>query len=221
MSVLVTILMRGDAKKFEQIAVDDPSRMRSIAERGREHGAIAHRFYATDDGDVMVIDEWPDAESFNRFFESMQAEIGPLMQEAGVTSEPAVRFWRKLETGDDMAGAPSSFRPRIGTTRNPAPIEPAEDSGRPSGGLEERDSAAESGPRFVAGEHPVGRHLVRCCEHERVRESQASGVAAKTSGRSAIAGVIASIRTAKSARNASTSATASTPLRYGPTRISA
>ena len=102
MSVLVTIWMRGDAKKLEQIAVDDPSRMRSIAERGREHGAIAHRFYATDDGDVMVIDEWPDAESFNRFFESMQAEIGPLMQEAGVTSEPAVRFWRKLETGDDI-----------------------------------------------------------------------------------------------------------------------
>lgn len=54
MSVLVTIWMRGDAKKFEQIAVDDPNRMRSIADRGREHGAIAHRFYATDDGDVMV-----------------------------------------------------------------------------------------------------------------------------------------------------------------------
>jgi len=102
MSVLVTIWMRGDAKKFEQIAVDDPGRMRSIADRGREHGAIAHRFYATDDGDVMVIDEWPDAESFNRFFESMQSEIGPLTQEAGVTSGPAVRFWRKLETGDDI-----------------------------------------------------------------------------------------------------------------------
>jgi heme-degrading monooxygenase HmoA len=102
MSVLVTIWMRGDAKKFEQIAADDPNRMRSIAGRGKEHGAIAHRIYATDDGDVMVIDEWPDAESFNRFFETMQSEIGPLMQEAGVTDEPAVRFWRKLETGDDI-----------------------------------------------------------------------------------------------------------------------
>ena len=102
MSVLVTIWMRGDAKKFEQIAADDPNRMRSIADRGKEHGAMAHRFYATDDGDVMVIDEWPDAESFNRFFESMGPEIGPLMQEAGVTGEPAIRFWRKLETGDDI-----------------------------------------------------------------------------------------------------------------------
>ncbi len=102
MSVLVTLWMRGDATKFEQIAADDPTRMRSISDRAKEHGVIAHRFYATDDGDVMVIDEWPDPESFTRFFESMQAEIGPLMQEAGVTGEPAVRFWRKLETGDDI-----------------------------------------------------------------------------------------------------------------------
>ena len=50
-----------------------------LSDRAKEHGVIAHRFYATDD-DVMVIDEWPDAASFNRFFESMQSEIGPLMQ---------------------------------------------------------------------------------------------------------------------------------------------
>jgi hypothetical protein len=32
----------------------------------------------------------------------MQAEIGSLMQEAGVTEEPKPSFWRKLETGDDI-----------------------------------------------------------------------------------------------------------------------
>ena len=102
MSVLVTILMNGDAKKFEQIAANDPNRMRAIADRGREHGAITHHFYATDDGEVMVIDEWPDVESFARFFESMRPEIGPLMHEAGVTGEPTIRVWRRLETGDDI-----------------------------------------------------------------------------------------------------------------------
>lgn len=102
MSVLVTVEVHGDPAKLEQIAADDPGRIRAIAVRGKAAGAIAHRFYATDAGDVMVIDEWPDADSFNRFFEANQAEIGPLMQEAGVTSEPAVRFWRKLETGDDI-----------------------------------------------------------------------------------------------------------------------
>jgi hypothetical protein len=102
MSVLVTLYVRGDATKLEQLAADDPNRMRSISDSAKKHGVIAHRFYATDDGDIMVVDEWPDRESFNTFFEGAQAEIGPLMQEAGVTSEPAVRFWRKLETGDDV-----------------------------------------------------------------------------------------------------------------------
>jgi hypothetical protein len=102
MSVLVTILVRGDAAKLEQIAADDPGRMQAISEQGRKAGATSHRFYATDDGDVMVVDEWPDAASFNGFFQAMESEIGPLMQEAGVTSEPVVRFWRKLETLDDI-----------------------------------------------------------------------------------------------------------------------
>jgi heme-degrading monooxygenase HmoA len=100
--VLVTVLFQGDAAKLEQIGADDPGRMQAISEQGRQAGAISHRFYATDDGDVMVVDEWPDAESFNGFFQAMQSEIGPLMQEAGVTSEPAVRIWRKLETNDDV-----------------------------------------------------------------------------------------------------------------------
>ena len=37
MSVIVTIRMRGDAKKLEQIAIDDPNRIRSIS--GRHHRA--------------------------------------------------------------------------------------------------------------------------------------------------------------------------------------
>ena len=71
-------------------------------------------------------------------------------------------------------------RVRLVSATEAAGIELVEDSGRPSGGLEECDAAAERGPRLVAREHPVGRHLVRCCEHERVGESQASGFAAKT-----------------------------------------
>jgi hypothetical protein len=50
--------------------------------------------------DKEVIDEWPDPESFQRFFASVQAEVGPMLQAAGVQDEPAVNFWRKLETND-------------------------------------------------------------------------------------------------------------------------
>jgi hypothetical protein len=48
----------------------------------------------------MAVDEWPDAESFQAFFDEAQPDIGPVMQATGVTSQPNVTFWRTLETND-------------------------------------------------------------------------------------------------------------------------
>ena len=50
----------------------------------------------------MVIDEWPDAQSFESFFTENQDRIGPMMQEAGATSQPEVTVWRKLDTHDEF-----------------------------------------------------------------------------------------------------------------------
>jgi hypothetical protein len=102
MSVIMTLWVKGDPAKLESLAAESPDRMRAIADRAKERGLIAHRFYGTDDGQIMVVDEWPDAESFQAFFDAEQEQIGPLMQEVGVTMEPQVRFWRKLETHDDV-----------------------------------------------------------------------------------------------------------------------
>jgi hypothetical protein len=102
MSVIMTLRAKGDPQKLEQRAAENPEGMRSIAERAQEHGLIAHRFYGSEDGQILVVDEWPDPESFQRFFESMRSEIDPLMREVGVTSEPEVTFWRKLESHDEV-----------------------------------------------------------------------------------------------------------------------
>ena len=102
MSVIVTVTMTADPGRLEEIASQDPDRIRSIAQRATSHGVIAHRFYANDNGQIMVIDEWPDAESFQTFFSEAGDQIQPLMQDAGATSEPEISFWRKLETGDDV-----------------------------------------------------------------------------------------------------------------------
>ena len=102
MSVIVTLSMQGDPKKIEEHAAADPDGMKGIIEIAKEHGLIAHRFYGTDDGQIMVIDEWPDAESFQHFFETAGPQIGPMMQSAGITAEPRAVFWRKLETHDDF-----------------------------------------------------------------------------------------------------------------------
>jgi quinol monooxygenase YgiN len=101
MSVIMTLRVQGDPKKLEQLADEDPQRIRSIADRAEEHGLIAHRFYGSEDGEILVVDEWPDADSFQRFYESEQSAIEPIFA-AAATGEPQITFWRKLETHDDV-----------------------------------------------------------------------------------------------------------------------
>ena len=100
MSVIMTLSLAGDPKKIEEHAASDPAGMQAIVDSAKAHGLIAHRFYGAD-GEIMVVDEWPDEQSFLAFFEENGERIAPLMQAAGVTSEPQPKFWRKLETHDD------------------------------------------------------------------------------------------------------------------------
>jgi hypothetical protein len=101
MSVIMTMWLQGDPAELERLAGENPDAIRSISDRARGHGLIAHRFYGSD-GQIMVVDEWPDQESFQGFFAEARSEIEPLMREVGVTAEPEITFWRKLDTGDDI-----------------------------------------------------------------------------------------------------------------------
>lgn len=100
MSVIMTLRVSGDPAKLEQLAAENEGMIAGISERAKGHGLIAHRFYGSD-GEIMVVDEWPDADSFHRFFESEQDTIGPMMEQVA-TSEPTITFWRKLDTKDDV-----------------------------------------------------------------------------------------------------------------------
>jgi quinol monooxygenase YgiN len=100
MSVIMTMRVPGDPEKLERLAAENADVLRGVAERGKAAGVIAHRFYGSD-GQIVVVDEWPDAETFQRFFASEQDTIGPMMQEVA-TGEPEITFWRKLETGDEV-----------------------------------------------------------------------------------------------------------------------
>ena len=100
MSVIVTLRISGDPKAVERMAQEDQVTMERIMERAKSHGLIAHRFYGSEDK-IMVIDEWPDAESFHRFFEALAPEIEPMMEQV-TTSEPEITFWRKLESHDEV-----------------------------------------------------------------------------------------------------------------------
>ena len=100
MSVIVTLRVRGDATKIEALAAADPMLLQKITDRAKEHGVISHRFYGTGD-EVLVMDEWPSPEAFRAFFDA-SPEIPGVMEQAGVTSEPEIVFWRKLDTHDDI-----------------------------------------------------------------------------------------------------------------------
>jgi hypothetical protein len=96
----MTLRVSGDPDKLERLAGENQEMISGISERAKGHGLIAHRFYGSE-GQIMVVDEWPDPGSFQRFWEAEQANIGPMMEQVA-TSEPEITFWRKLETGDDI-----------------------------------------------------------------------------------------------------------------------
>lgn len=102
MSVLMTLRLKGDPAQLEKIAAEDADRLGAIVEESKKAGVIAHRFYGSDDGQIMVVDEWPDVESFQRFFQANGDRIQPLMADVGVTSEPEITFWRELDTKDAL-----------------------------------------------------------------------------------------------------------------------
>jgi hypothetical protein len=102
MSVIMTLRAKGDPKELERRAAGNPDAISAISDRARQHGCIAHRFYGSDDGQIMVVDEWPDQQSFETFFGEMQSEIEPLMRDIGVKSAPEVTFWRKLDSHDEV-----------------------------------------------------------------------------------------------------------------------
>jgi heme-degrading monooxygenase HmoA len=101
MSVLMTLRLTGDPAKVEEWADQNREKIAEIAERGRAAGARSHRFYGSDDGSILVVDEWDSPQSFQAFFEADE-DIPQMMQEVGVTSEPEVTFWRKLQTHDEF-----------------------------------------------------------------------------------------------------------------------
>jgi quinol monooxygenase YgiN len=100
MSVIMTAWVQGDPKKLEEYAAANRDEMRTTLDSAKSHGVIAHRFYGSD-GQIMVIDEWPDEQSFQSFFEENSDRIGPMFQAAGAAGEPGVNIWHKLDTGDD------------------------------------------------------------------------------------------------------------------------
>jgi len=101
MSVIMTLVVTGDQKALEQFASENRDALQAVLEAAKRHGLIAHRFYGSDDGSrVLVLDEWPDRQSFESFFSEQEPQIQPMFEAVGATSQPDPSYWLELQTGD-------------------------------------------------------------------------------------------------------------------------
>jgi heme-degrading monooxygenase HmoA len=97
----MTLRAVGQPDELERRATANPEGMQAIIRSAKEHGVISHRFYGTSDRDIMVLDEWESEEAFHAFF-AANPQIQDLMAEVGVSAPPEIKFWRKLDTHDDV-----------------------------------------------------------------------------------------------------------------------
>ena len=85
----------------DERTAERPARSTNPNVGSRQRGPSSHRFYGAD-RPILVVDEWPDPESFEAFFQQERSNIEPIMATVGATGEPEMRFGRKLESGDDV-----------------------------------------------------------------------------------------------------------------------
>lgn len=100
MTVLVTLRITGDPAKLEAHAAEHQDELQALIGRAQEKGATHHTFYGSG-REVLVVDEWPDEETFKRFYDDEQETIAPMVATAD-GGEPEVKFWHKLDTKDEF-----------------------------------------------------------------------------------------------------------------------
>lgn len=99
MSVIMVLKVSGNPDDLERYAKGPGAEvMRRVAEAGKAAGAKSHLF-AAGDNEVLVVDEWPDEQSFQNFFAG-QPEIPDIMRDGGAQGQPQISFYRVLDTPD-------------------------------------------------------------------------------------------------------------------------
>jgi hypothetical protein len=91
MSVMVVGKFKTDPARMASVFRDRKTDVLAVSNDAKSQGALHHHF-AMGNGQVMVIDEWESAESFQQFFKT-QPKISELMREAGVEEEPEFAFY--------------------------------------------------------------------------------------------------------------------------------
>lgn len=100
MSVIVIGRMQANPATVQQLWAERGDDFAAIAAEAKAAGATAHRWAFGDDF-AIIIDEWPDAASFEKFFASQQ-KIGELMQAANVEGPPEFTIVEARQSPDQF-----------------------------------------------------------------------------------------------------------------------
>ena len=100
MSVYLSLRFDADPEKVRQATQENKDMFLAIADRAKGMGCIHHTF-ASENGAVVVMDEWESREAFQKFFEG-DPDIPKIMQAAGVTSQPETHFYEPMRLGDEF-----------------------------------------------------------------------------------------------------------------------
>jgi hypothetical protein len=147
MPVIMLQEIAADPSGLEQFAAANKDTVRAILEAAKKHGLIAHRFYGSEDGKkVLIVDEWPDRESFESFADEQARQIEPMFKAA----------WRvRRIRAEVLARADNVRRFRLGRlTRSPSARRTRKSAC--AIGLPRRGSAAERRAEVNLGDMPRG-----------------------------------------------------------------
>ncbi len=100
MSVLVIGRFKADPARLAEVFASHSADFLAVKENALAVGAMHHRF-AAGDGEVFILDEWPDATSFQSFFAS-QPLIAGIMAEAGVEGPPEFTIVEAIDSPDQF-----------------------------------------------------------------------------------------------------------------------
>ena len=100
MSVIVVGKMHADPATVKQVWIDHAAEFKAVQKEAEAAGALHHR-WGFGDGFVVIIDEWPDATSFQNFFQN-NATIPGLMQAAGVEGPPEFTIVEVVKAPDEF-----------------------------------------------------------------------------------------------------------------------
>jgi hypothetical protein len=100
MSVIVIGRLAADPATMKKLWADRSADFVSVAAEAKAAGALHHR-WALGEDNVVLVDEWPDAESFQKFFSS-NTTIPALMQSGGVQGIPEFEIMEAADAPDEF-----------------------------------------------------------------------------------------------------------------------